>query len=61
MLFKTSKITHSYKYSETLVKLFKDNKQLNLFLNSFQKEIVDSHKEIWNNIHELNEATKSSK
>lgn len=36
-----------------LTKLYQENKQLNHFLASFQKEILESHKEIWKELHSL--------
>jgi len=41
---------------DNLAKLFKENKQLNAYLGNFQKEIVDSHKEICNELLTLRTA-----
>eukprot|EP00331_Platyophrya_macrostoma_P001986 CAMPEP_0176425510 /NCGR_PEP_ID=MMETSP0127-20121128/11429_1 /TAXON_ID=938130 /ORGANISM="Platyophrya macrostoma, Strain WH" /LENGTH=508 /DNA_ID=CAMNT_0017806679 /DNA_START=16 /DNA_END=1542 /DNA_ORIENTATION=+ len=51
------KLTKSLgKTEDHLTKLYQENKQLNQFLASFQREILESHKEIWKELHSLKTA-----
>ncbi len=38
---------------DVLGKLIKDKNKLDAFLMEFQKEIVESHKAIWNELYQL--------